>query len=160
MNKNKLSSLTNLSRKETDFCSKIWKCLFWLEGSCLFLVEEIKKLLFGDQTLCLLLFLIPQSAVPKELQPPSQWPTAHSLTKVYCGGEVSLHTSAPLQPFMKISAGGIQDPKEQGHFWAKWWNIEWHFKAKGTVIPCSINKWCIRKYSKALSSKLYSWQQV
>lgn len=46
MNKNKLSSLTNLSRKETDFCSKICEYLFWLEESCLFLVEEVKKLLF------------------------------------------------------------------------------------------------------------------
>lgn len=50
MNENKLSLLTNLCRKETDFCSKICECLFWLEESCLFLVEEIKKLLFREQT--------------------------------------------------------------------------------------------------------------
>lgn len=160
MNKNKLSSLSNLSRKETDFCSKIWKCLFWLERSWFFLVKEIKKLLFREQTLCLLLFLIPQFAVPKKLQPLSQWPTAYSLRKVYCGGEVSLHTSAPLHPSVMISARGIQAPKAQGHFWAKWWNMEWHFKAKWTVILCSINKWCIRKYRKVLSSKLFSWQQL
>lgn len=70
MNKNKLSSLTNLFRKETNFCLKICACLFWLEDSCLFLMEEIKKLLFREQTLSLLLFQNPQSAVPKKTNPP------------------------------------------------------------------------------------------
>lgn len=74
MNKNKLSPLTNLSRKETDFCSKICECLFWLEESCLFLVEEIKKLLFREQTCWLLLFLIPRSSLPKKSDPPHSGP--------------------------------------------------------------------------------------
>lgn len=109
-----------------------------------------------------LLIIVPNSSVccAKITPTPSQWPTAYSLRKVYCGGEVSLHTSAPLHPLMMISARGTQAPKEQGDSRAKWWNIEWHFKAKCTALLCSINKWCIRKYRKALSSKLYSWQQV
>lgn len=157
MNKNKLSSLTNLSRKETDFCSKIWKCLFWLEGSCLFLVEEIKKLLFREQTLHLLLFLIPQSAVPKNSSPP--------LTVTYClfscesvlwRRSVTSHVCSTASIYDDLCKGDSGSQRTR-ILLSQWWNIEWHFKAKCTAILCSINKWCMRKYRKALSPKFYSW---
>lgn len=132
MNKNKLSSLTNLSRKETDFCSKIWKCLFWLEGSCLFLVEEIKKLLFREQTLHLLLFLIPQSAVPKNSSPPHSDLLLILLRK--CIVEEKCHFTRLL------------------HCIHLWWSLQGGFrlpKNKDTSEP-------MMEYWMALQSKVYS----
>lgn len=157
MNENKLSSLTNLSRKETDFCSKIYECLFWLEESCLFLVEEIRKLLFREQTLCLLLFLVPQSAVPKKSNPPHSGLLLTLLWKYTVGGKC--HFICLFQHSIHVQWSyqwRVQVPKGQGCFWAKWWNIKWNFKAKTycTGILCSLNKWCIRnKIQKGPVSK-------
>lgn len=94
MNENKLSSLTNLSRKETDFCSKVSECLFWLEESS-FGGRNQETVIQRANTL---LIIVPNSSAccAKTIQPTSHWPTIYPLIKVYCRGGVSLHMSAPI----------------------------------------------------------------
>lgn len=141
MNKNKLSSLTNLSRKETDFCSKICEYLFWLEESCLFLVEEVKKLLFWKQIHCLLLFIIPQSAVPKKSNPPHTGLLFTPKWK-YVGCERKCHFMCLFQYCVHLQWSlqqRTQVPKGQGCFRVQWRDIKWNFKAKIYCmgVPCS-----------------------
>lgn len=163
MNKTKLSSLTNLSRKETDFCSKICECLFWLEEFCLFLVEEIKKLLFREQACCLLLFLIPQSAVPKKSHPPHSGLLLTYESMLGRGGKC--HFICLFQYCIHLPwyfQQRIQVPKGQGGCWAKWWNIKWDFKAKtysGDFVHYTSDVSEIN-YGKVLPPKLYSWPEV
>lgn len=157
--KPKLSSLANLVRKETDFCSKICECLFWLEASRL-LVEEVKKLLFWEQMPCLLLFIILSLVSQKN-------PTHIILALLFTPIRKSFGSEA-VNVISHVYQYGIhlkwshqqriQVPKVQRCFWVKWWNIKWNLQG----IPCSLNKCGIRnKIQKALiSAKLFSWREV
>lgn len=121
-------SLISPGRRQTFVPRYVNVCFGWRSP---LLVEEIKKLLFREQTLCLLLFLIPQPAVPKQSNPPHTGLLFTLLSKYTVGEEC--HFICLLQYYIYLwwcFQWRIQVLKGQGCFWAKWWNKQTGLQSK------------------------------